>query len=305
MDKKCFLCGNLIEGASTDEHIFGKAFLRKYDLENEEVRLTNMSGSHNTIPYGKLKVSAHRECNNNFGSQFEGRILNILNNMDSYKEDFIAPPPLDDITDRDELNKRLLHRPSENAKDLLTTWMCKLYYGQILISKRVRNQGNSDTSPPVNYLEGNVNFELIQKSYQIGKGFHLPSSVYYLETNDRLPFDQGFMENCEVFWIKLKKHMLIIAIGDAEHVRRYEPENFKELVDRWKKNFPDDFFTRVIAAIIATRKNVPQSQNFIIQPEGIFNLSSGLSTGSIELDQWDKDFKKALEGVYKHFQGGK
>lgn len=72
-DNTCFLCGSDCD-KKTAEHIFPKWLQRKYDLWNEQLRVTNDS----LIPYRFLTVPCCEKCNNVDLSKMEVKFQELL-----------------------------------------------------------------------------------------------------------------------------------------------------------------------------------------------------------------------------------
>ena len=120
--KKCFFCGDDIGKTHSLEHVFPNSFLKQYKLQSES---TNFTKGHNAL-YSRIKVPSHKSCNNNFGSRYEKKILEILKNISDHKHELLS---------LHERESKIL-KPSENIGDLLSTWFIKIFmvkYGLKLI----------------------------------------------------------------------------------------------------------------------------------------------------------------------------
>lgn len=69
-DNQCFLCGSIILDGATQEHVFPKWLLRKFNLWDERLNLINST----SIPYRYLTIPCCRECNSIFLSIMESTI---------------------------------------------------------------------------------------------------------------------------------------------------------------------------------------------------------------------------------------
>jgi len=200
----CFFCGEHINQNATKEHIFPQNLLKRFSLKEE-----NFSGQNfNLIQYSRCKVNAHRECNNECGSVYEQKILKIIesfiNERERIKEFHLSP---DDLLPYNE--NASIYRPSEDDRAILSTWLIKLYYG--IIWYEAMQPGPSFFLSKLQ----EPSFKLMQKSYQHGYGFNMPSSVYCLECNSEVPFDWGMMVAWDIFWIKIGKLLFMININDG------------------------------------------------------------------------------------------
>jgi len=70
----CFLCGEKLKHSKSKEHVFPKWLLKKYKLFNEKLELLNQT----KISYNNLKIPCCSDCNNNYLSQMEKKILFLL-----------------------------------------------------------------------------------------------------------------------------------------------------------------------------------------------------------------------------------
>lgn len=74
-DNQCFLCGShLIDDNRTEEHIFPRWLLHKYDLWNDTITL--LSGK--SMPYRRVKIPCCSLCNNNILSSLENKIQSAI-----------------------------------------------------------------------------------------------------------------------------------------------------------------------------------------------------------------------------------
>src|SRR5690554_478937 len=74
--RTCFFCAERIEEKKTLEHIIPNSLLRKLSIKEKTI-----TGQKET-QYSRVKVPAHSTCNSGFGSDFENRALELLEDPD-------------------------------------------------------------------------------------------------------------------------------------------------------------------------------------------------------------------------------
>lgn len=74
--ENCFLCGGELADHKSDEHIFPQWLLRRHNLWNHEITLSNRT----RIPYRQLTIPCCGECNTKYLSQLESRVGNAFQN---------------------------------------------------------------------------------------------------------------------------------------------------------------------------------------------------------------------------------
>ncbi|SRR6266852_5951204 len=102
----CFFCGEAILGKRSREHIFGDSFLAYLGLKQEKV---SSSQPHPTS-YSRVKVPAHKHCNNGAGSAFERYVLSLIRTMD-FNLDHLAAVHTDTGEPLNEKAEISRHRP--------------------------------------------------------------------------------------------------------------------------------------------------------------------------------------------------
>ena len=286
--KYCFFCGEEISERTHNEHVFPNAFLRKWNLK--EKTFTLFSGD--TCLYSRLKVDSHQNCNNESGSRYEEKVLEILNELDSNQASFENQFYLEKPS-----TSNLICKPSDDIRALLSTWFIKLFYGPIWFEARLRNYNNREIQSELFNMLKNESFKLLQKSYKIRKGFNLPSSIYYLRLNStpESSFDYGSTFDPLIFWIRLQNDFFMIAIGDGELARNYiSLDKIKEDCEKDREN--PLFFLKPLSYFIAVRTHIPRSPSFVINHEGwIMNMSQ--MTGSTKT--FGIDCETVKEDSYK------
>lgn len=124
--RKCFFCKDRIDGKKTLEHIIPNSLLGKLGIKEKTV-----TGQFNTIQYSRVKVPAHESCNNQFGSDYENRILSLLENPEQLYNQLL-----------EEAGILMMYSPDSSVSALITTWLSKIYYGLFyydLISTKALN----------------------------------------------------------------------------------------------------------------------------------------------------------------------
>ncbi len=70
-DDCCFLCGALMDGSKSAEHVFPKWLQNRYDLWNQKIELLNGS----LMPYRQLTIPCCEKCNNEHLSSLENGLF--------------------------------------------------------------------------------------------------------------------------------------------------------------------------------------------------------------------------------------
>ena len=146
--ERCFLCGcDFDEAKQTDEHVFPKWLLRRFDLYNETLNLFN----HSTISYRHLKIPCCAGCNGTYLSQMEDKFRGLLS------RDFQK------LSDTDEL--------------VVFQWAAKILYGtlykelSLLNDQRVPESGTIMTPYTVERFR---TLHLLLQSIRIPTAFRKP-----------------------------------------------------------------------------------------------------------------------------------
>ncbi|WP_278352423.1 HNH endonuclease [Chryseobacterium gleum] len=255
--KKCFFCSQEITGKKTLEHIIPNSLLGKLNIKEK-----NLIGEYN-IQYSRIKVPAHSSCNNNFGSEYEDKILQLLDDPETlYNE----------INSNDQLDLRYSH--SNDSTSLIITWLSKIYYG--LFYNDYLKTRNNDWQNLCFEIINSENFKLTQNSYQLNTGFNLPSSLYAFKTKKK-EFNLRTNIYPSSILMNINGLILILCIADGFLCKNYlNSYNLATLNDHLKENdhlntFPTDLFA--FAEISALRLNIPKTPSFIFNEKEIFNLS--------------------------------
>ncbi|HIC8808743.1 hypothetical protein CMU40_11485 [Elizabethkingia anophelis] len=285
--KKCFFCSQEITEKKTLEHIIPNSLLKRLNIKEE-----TLSGEY-TIQYSRIKVPAHSVCNSNFGSEYENKILSLLDDPENlYNE----------INSNDQLSLRYSH--SNDSMSLFITWLSKIYYG-LFYNDYLKTQ-NTDWQNLCFEIINSENFKLTQKSYQLNTGFNLPSSLYAFKTKNK-DFNLKTLIYPSSILININGLILILCIADGFLCKNYlnssnltNLKTYLEENDRLNK-FPTDLFA--FAEISALRLNIPKKPNFLFNEKEILNLSfSTIASNSYELYKVNPDkIEKDRNTILKSF----
>ncbi|WP_199185056.1 hypothetical protein [Aquimarina sp. I32.4] len=215
--------------------------------------------------YSKIKVPAHDTCNNEFGSVYENKIINLLEDTDGLYDKLI----------KDDYGIPLKYSPEDSISMLVSTWMSKVYYG--LFYNDFLKTKNSDWKLICKDIIDCDNFRMIQRSYKEGNGFCLPSSLYVFKAINK-DFDLRTFVFPQGIVIKINSIILILNIGDGYLIRNYLNgeilADFRDtLIKEETKNnkFPTHLYA--LAEIMALRRCIPKSPQFIYSENEIINMS--------------------------------
>lgn len=259
MKQTCFFCSEPIDGKKTLEHIIPNSLLGKLGIKEQTI-----SGK-GSFQYSRIKVPAHSHCNSEFGSNFEKKVIDLLDNPDKLYEDLIS----------EEVGISMQYGPNESTTSIISTWLCKIYYG--LFYNDFLKINDDEYKELAKNIIDNDNFRLIQNAYKDGVGFCLPSSLYVFKSNKDF-FDLRTIVHPQTIMIKINKLVFILLIGDGCLVKNYlngeSLENFrKDLLNEEESNnkFPLQLFS--LAELMALRINIPKSPSFIYTNKEIVNMS--------------------------------
>lgn len=65
----CFFCSEPILEKKTKEHIISNTLLGKLGIKEDTLN------NDKTLQYSRIKVPAHKKCNDTFGSRYEKKLL--------------------------------------------------------------------------------------------------------------------------------------------------------------------------------------------------------------------------------------
>jgi len=255
----CFFCAERIEEKKTLEHIIPNSLLGKLSIKEKTI-----TGQKQT-QYSRVKVPAHSTCNSGFGSDFENRALELLEDPDLLYES---------LKD-EETGIATIYGPDESNTAIITTWLSKIYYGLFyydLISTQDDDWRNICSS-----LIATDNFEYVRHSYKSGHGFQLPSSLYVFKTNNLETDLTTFIEPSSIL-LKVGSITLILCISDGYLTKNYLNGDVLERLrkniqaeDEANMNFPSH--KMAFAEILALRICIPKSPKFIAGDNQIINMS--------------------------------
>lgn len=276
LKRRCFFCSEVIEGKKTMEHIIPNGLLGRLGIK--EVSVT---GERET-QYSRIKVPSHALCNNGFGSKYEEKILELLDDTDVLYE-----------TLREEENSLpMIYQADESATAIITTWLSKIYYG-LFYDDYLKTKDESWKEICSSIIE-NDNFNLVRKSYKNGLGFQLPSSLYVFKTNNTQSDLDTFVYPSGIL-LKVKSLTLILCICDGYLTKNYlfgdSLEKLREHIselDIRETEFPSH---RVAyAEILALSACIPKTPRFIYSKNQIVNMSfSTMSANPEELYEIDTE----------------
>lgn len=268
--KVCFFCNEVIEGKKTLEHIIPNSLLGRLGIKEQTV-----TGQKET-QYSRVKVPAHSSCNSEFGSNYESRVLKLLNDPDSLYEAIKA----------EEAGIPMMYGPDESKTSMITTWMSKIYYGLFyydLIS--TKDEGWREICSSVVMAK---NFTYVRASYKHGHGFQLPSSLYVFKTSNANA-DLVTLVDPSSILLKIGSLSLVLCICDGFLTKNYLNGEVLERLRDWVRQEDErdvEFPSHKLALgeIVALRSCIPKTPKFISSDNQIINLS--LSTMVANPDEY-------------------
>ncbi|GAL65146.1 hypothetical protein [Algibacter lectus] len=259
MRNTCFFCSEKIESKKTLEHIIPNSLLGRLGIKEETITGEGL------FQYSKVKVPAHDYCNNGFGSQYENKIINLLDDPESLYEDL--------INEEDGISTR--YTPDDSKTMLISTWLSKIYYG--LFYNDYLKIHSIDYKEITKNIIDTDNFRMIQKAYKDGVGFCLPSSLYVFKSNN-IFFDLKTFIHPQTIMIKINSLILILCIGDGFLSKNYlngeKLKNFRntlQIEEKNNSNFPIHLFS--LAEIMSLRMHIPKKPSFVYSKNEILNMS--------------------------------
>ena len=173
------------------------------------------------------------------------------------------------------------YTPDESLTMLISTWLCKIYYG--LFYNDYLKLKESEFTKTAKEIIDSENFKMIQESYKDGVGFCIPSSLYVFNS-ENLNFDLKTNIYPQSIMIKVKSLTMILCIGDGFLTKNYLTDEIlkvsREYLAKEEKKeprFPIHLYA--LAEILALRMHIPKSPSFIYleKKKQIVNMS--LMTG--------------------------
>lgn len=259
----CFFCGDDIQGKKTLEHVIPNSLLGRLGIKE------SLISGQKDAQYSRIKVPAHSECNNEFGSNYENRILEFLENTDTLYETIKS----------EETPLPLMYSPGNSATEIFTTWLSKIYYGlfyyDLLTSKDASWQAVCTS------ILTDQNFNFVRTSYKNGYGFQLPSSLFVFRTNIT-DIDLITRVSPSSILLKIENLTLILCLCDGYLTKNYLNGEILECLREYVRT-EDEIDTRLpahkyaFAEILALRSCIPKTPKFLSSDTQIVNMS--LSTG--------------------------
>jgi hypothetical protein len=269
LNRICFFCGEVIEGKKTREHIVPNSLLGKLGLK--EVTISGQK----EVQYSRIKVPAHSSCNNEFGSQYEETVIQLLENTDYLYESL-----------RSEENSRpMIYMACESPAAIITTWLSKLYYG-IFYYDYLTSEDSSWKLNCWNIISSR-NFDFVRKSYKNGHGFQLPSSLYFFKTKNTETDLVTIIDPSSIL-IKIGALTIILCICDGYLTRNYlNGETLDRLrgyvAEQEEIDIEFPAHKLAFAEILALRACIPKRPSFSYTETQIFNNS--FSTMALNPDE--------------------
>lgn len=285
LKRTCFFCAKEIKEKKTLEHIIPDSLLGKMGIK--EVTVTG----DRVTQYSRLKVPAHSSCNNEFGSQYENRVLELLDDTDALYQTIRGQ----------EGAIPMIYGPSDSVSSIITTWLSKIYYGMFYDDYLKTN--NEDWKEICSYIINSENFDLVRKSYEGGYGFQLPSSLFVFQTkNDQ--FDLTTMVAPSTILIKINSITFVLCVCDGYLTKNYLFGETLQKLRAWvgendlnNSEFPSHKLA--LSEILALRSCIPKSPKFIYGNHQIINMSfSTMAINPDELYRIDVDQLKEFRGKY-------
>lgn len=263
MRNTCFFCSKKITDKKTLEHIIPNRLLAKLGIKEKTV--TGVGD----IQYSRLKVPAHKTCNNEFGSIYENKIIQLLENPDELYETLKS----------EEVGISVVYGPDDSITMIISTWLSKIYYG--LFYNDFLKTDNPERKDIAKHIIDCDNFRMIQKSYEQNNGFCLPSSLFVFKTKNT-DFDLRTLIQPQCIMIKIKSIIFILSIGDGSLPKNYLNGEVLSVFRDFLRNkeivnerFPISLFA--LAEIVALRLCIPKSPRFIYSDNQITNMSLSTS----------------------------
>lgn len=283
MRKTCFFCSEIIVGKITQEHIISNSLLGKLGIKEKTVT----GKGKGVYQYSRLKVPTHKYCNNNFGSEYENRILKLLDEPNNLFTDLI----------NEESGIPIRYGPDISTTSLVSTWLSKIYYG--LFYKYYLTTNDVEHKETAKYIIDSSNFRMIQNAYKNGVGFCLPSSLYVFQSK-RNYFDLKTFIYPQMIMLKINYLVFILVIADGFLTKNYLNNellsHFRKLLlleEQSNEKFPLHIYA--MAEILALRNSIPKKPSFIYSDNEIINMS--LST---QVENPDEHYKVNKDLIAKN-----
>lgn len=192
-DNECFLCGEVLnDDNNTDEHVYPKWLLRKFNLWDKELTLLNNT----KIPYRNLKIPCCVKCNNEHLSNMERKV------QKAFDSGYEGVSKLD--------------------KSVLFKWFIKLSYG-VLYKERTllhnRKNINDGTIISNEDLASETVMNIFLQSIRYEAKFSSPKPfsimLFKLWCDDKEDiYDAGDLINNRFFYMRQNDVGIIMCFGD-------------------------------------------------------------------------------------------
>ncbi|CAK2368017.1 hypothetical protein [Vibrio sp. 10N.222.55.B11] len=273
----CFLCGKEIMDKKSKEHILGDSFLKLIALKTENFKF-NCSALDKE--YSRLKVPSHQTCNNEFGSRFESEIINLVYSFDDQQHNLSRLHLNDDNYEIDKL------------RGTLTKWLAKLYLGFVYWEAGLPRHPNIQYQSQLKHLLEDQTLKLLQSSLSQETPLYLPSSLFYFNLpendDDNLRFDFATGLPLGLFFIKFKRHLLVVCLGDGNLVTEYFTDDqylySQNLINEYKDSDPLAYL-HPVSHIWAVRELLPVQPDLEFYSNCILDRSRSRYLDKPEIDE--------------------
>ena len=255
----CFFCNKAIEEKKTLEHIIPNSLLGKLRIKEETIV------GHKKTQYSRIKVPAHSSCNSEFGSEYESRVLDLLEDIDSLYEAIKS----------EESGFSMMSGPGQSVSAIITTWLSKIYYG-LFYYDLISTQDEEWRDICLSVVTGR-NFEYVRNSYKNGHGFQFPSSLYVFKTNDTNT-DLVTLVDPSSILLKISSLTFILCICDGHLTKNYLNGETLDRLREWVRQederdikFPSHKLA--LGEIAALRSCIPKTPKLIASDNQIINMT--------------------------------
>ncbi|WP_027252543.1 hypothetical protein [Photobacterium halotolerans] len=274
----CFFCNKEIEEKKTLEHIIPNSLLGRLRIKEETITGRKES------QYSRIKVPAHSSCNSEFGSEYENKVLELLDDLDALYEAIKSEEP----------GILMMYGPGQSVSEIITTWLSKIYYG--LFYYDLISTQDEEWRDICSFVVSGKNFEYVRTSYKNGHGFQLPSSLYVFKTSNTNT-DLVTLVDPSSILLKIGSLTLILCICDGYLTKNYLNGETLERLRKWVRQ-EDERDTRfpshklALGEIVALRSCIPKTPKFISSENQIINMS--LSTMVANPDEYYRIDEQAI-----------
>jgi hypothetical protein len=204
-DNRCIMCREeLTKDTKTDEHIFPKWLLKRYNLWNVKMRLPNQSQT----PYRQFTVPCCKECNGGIMSEWENMVKDA---SEKGFDEFIKLP-----------------------EEVVVWWLMKIYYAKLVKEQSFReNVKDPNSSVMISddqlFLYRNIYtymYELL-KGTKFGK--HKPYELYIFRTYSDKEFDYLDDIYRHVVYMRLNDILIICALDSFDFFSIQYKKELEEL----------------------------------------------------------------------------